>query len=1133
MYNGERMIHPMPALHFSWLGPPAIEVDGRPIRLEMRKTLALLAYLSLIPRSPSRESLASMFWPEFDQQHALTNLRRNLFSLVRSLPPGLIENDRERIGLRQEDWLQVDVNEFRQKFSAVKEHAHAPDHICPACVSFLEQAAAIYKGDFLAGFNLKDCPEFDEWQFFQRESLRSEYAGALEKLAAHYQSQCEWEKAIEYARSWVALDRLNEPAQRMLIGLYHQSGQRSLALRQYEALVDLLQSELGQAPEIETRSLYQKNLQSIEASERAENGSVQLHSGPRGAEPLIKTKLYIPPFRADQVARPRLFEMLDAGSQRSLTLVSAPAGFGKTTLLASWAAHTCLPSAWFSVDEGDNDPVRFIAYLIAALDSALSSDLSEQFQAFTQSLRPSIQPTLVQLINHLAGESEPFVLILDDYQFIHSQDVHKALAFLLEKIPPCMHLLIATRSDPPISLALLRARDQLVEIRMSELRFSSEETAGFLNQVMALNLSIENLSALEVRTEGWIAGLQMAALAIRTVASKLARDAGTWDSSQTVSQFIKAFSGNNRYILDYLGEEVLSRSPEETRKFLLQTSILERFSGPLCDAVTQAQGSQKILEELEKENLFLVPLDSERHWYRYHHLFGELLCYKLEGTNSMSLAPGRDELPELEELHLRAAVWLEKNQLLGEAVHHFLAAKNYDQAARLIEAQTYSTILSTGQTYTLREWLAELPAEVFQSRPRLNLAKAWTLILQDQFGAALEQLEITRRVVQERPDSEAEMVLGEIALVRGVLAELCTRNVEEMRSQGLEAWEKLPREDSMLRGLAAWLVGASYFFDGDTHHAEYYLYQAIQLCQKAGNVFITSVAIQELGNVRMEQGRYREAYHLLLQTIHEMSSGGRRPHPSLVYLYYAISQILFAWNELEEADRQLRRGIDLVAQDIPGEMLIMITSILPHLKLAQGKREEAIRLAEECVQRVDAYPFPSMPAMVRAYLIRFWLRVGDRHHIEEWLHNCGLTPDDPFRCIQEVEYIALAKVLIWQGRTLEALKVLDRIHKLAESQKRYGKLSYVLALQAIALKQSNDLDGALKALEASLKLAQSEGYIRPYVDGGQPMDELLQLGTERGIWQQTSLDSFVNRLLQAIHEDQAQLEGNGEPSDSF
>jgi LuxR family transcriptional regulator, maltose regulon positive regulatory protein len=1110
-------------LRLSWLGSPAIEYDGRPLRLEMRKTLALLTYLSLSPQSPSRETLATLFWPEFSQQHSLSNLRRNLFSLVKSLPHGLLEIDRERIGLRRENWLQMDVEEFLEQLSTVKEHSHPPGLVCPECLSSLKKAVELYKGDFLEGFNLKDCPEFDEWQYLQRESLRSEYAGALEKLAAYYRGQGEWEKAIRNTRSWVALDPLNEPAQQMLIRLYNQSGQRNLALRQYKTLIDLLKNELGQSLDAETLSLYQ-SLLSPDISGDAETGLAHGHSTSREPEPLIKTKLFIPPLRGNLVTRPRLLELLDAGSQRSLTLVSAPAGFGKTTLLASWVAHTSLPIAWFSIDDGDNDPARFIAYLIAALDSILSG-VSEQFQPLTQSLMPSIQSIFARLINHLAAESDPFVLILDDYQFIHSQDIHKALTFLLEKIPACMHLVIGTRTDPPISLARLRGRDQLVEIRMSDLRFSLEESDGFLRQVMSLHLTDEDISALEARTEGWIAGLQMAALAIRTVASQSNRETNEADSRQTISKYIQVFSGSNRYILDYLCEEVLNHRPKETRSFLLQTSILERFSGSLCDAVTGNEGGQMILEELEKENIFLVPMDSERHWYRYHHLFAELLRFKLEEALFEGSGTGGEGLPSQEELHLRAADWFDKDRFFGEAVHHYIAARKFDQAAALIEAQAYPFIFTSGQAYTLMEWLAELPADLFRSRPRLNIAKAWTLMAQDQFTTAKELLETSWQVLQERQDKEADRIIGEIALVRGTLAELTSRDVEGMRVQGLLAWEKLPQEDSMLRGLAAWLLGASYLFDGDTQHAEHYLTQAIQLCREAGNIYFTSVAVQELGIVRMEQGKYHEAYQLLQQTLQEMSSGGRQAHPSLGYLYRVVGLILFDWNQLEKAERAFTISIDLVAQDIPGEMLIMNTSMLPYLKLAQGKREKALRLAEDCIQRVETYPLPYIPAIIKANLIRFWIRVGERDRVEGWLRSCGLSPDDTVRCVDDAQYIALAKVLIWQGRAEEALKVLAQLHDLTQSQGRNGKLFYVLALQALALKQSNDLDQALRTLGTSLVLAQSEGYIRPYVEEGQPMEELLELGAAQGRWQQTYLDGYVNRLLKAIHQDQAWLDG--------
>ncbi len=1108
----------MSILRMSWLGSPAIEYEGSPIQLEMRKTLALLAYLSLTSQSPSRETLATMFWPEFDQQHSLTNLRRNLFSLARSLPLGILETDRERIGLRREDWLQVDVEEFRRQLSTVEAHSHSSGLICSDCLSSLESAITIYKGDFLEGFNLKDCPDFDKWQSNQRESLRSEYASALEKLAINYQGQREWAKAIRYARSWLSLDGLNESAQRLLMRLYNESGQRSMALRQYETLVDLLQNELGQAPEAETLSLFQ-SIYSFEPSNPGEERSALPHTTSRSSEPLIKTKLFIPPLRVDRVARSRLFELLNAGSQRSLTLVSAPAGFGKTTLLASWAAHTSLPIAWFSIDEGDNDPARFIAYLIATLDSILSADLSEQFQAYTRSLKTSLQPVLVQLINFLSGEHEPFVLILDDYQFIHSQAIHKALTFLLEKIPACMHLVIATRSDPPIPLALLRGRDQLVEIRMRDLRFSVEESTGFLEQVMALRLSKEDVSALEARTEGWIAGLQMAALAIRTLVYPSTREAGAMDHGQSISQFIQDFSGSNRYILDYLGEEVLSRCPEDIRTFLLQTSILERFSGPLCDAVSGRVDSQKILEELETANLFVVPLDGERQWFRYHQLFKELLLYKLEDALSKRSEAGRQGCLGLEDLHLRAAYWLGKNQLYGEAVHHFIGAKKYVQAAALIESQMYPMILTKGQAYTLKEWLTGLPDDLFGTKPRLYIAKAWTLILEDRFAAALEQLDMSMQVVQERQYAEAKSVLGEIAVLKGAMAELRTRDVELMHAKGLLAWAKLPREDSMLRGLAAWLLGASDLFRGDIRSAEYYLSQAIKLCQATGNTLIASVATLDLSNVRVEQGKYRQAYQLLTQTLCEMSSGGRRSHPSLGYLYYGTSRILLNWNELEEAERQLLLGIDLMDQGLPGEVLIMSLSILPHLKLAQGKRGEALKLAEECLQRVEAYPLPYIPSMVKASLARLWMRIGDQERIEEWFTSCGMTSEDSIRPVNEPEHITLAKVLLWMERTQDAIKVLARIHDLSLSQGRNGKRSHVLALQAMALKQAKDPDQALNALETSLRLVKSEGSMRPYVDEGRPMEELLQLGAERGLWRRTHLDSYVNRILKAIQQD--------------
>lgn len=1106
----------MAEIQLHWLGPPAIILNDRPLNLEMRKTLALLAYLSLSPQYPTRDTLAGLFWPEFDQQHALANLRRNLSSLAKQLPRGLLEANRETIGIRREDWLAIDVDAFQKSISISREHSHPYGSACPECIAQLEKSVAIYQGDFLQGFNLRDCPEFDRWQSFHQERLRADVAEAFQQLADYYQHQGECEKAIQHVQSWLYLDSLNETAQRMLIQLYRQTGQTGLALRQYENWVELRQSELGQAPDSDLLAVYQSLLPAQQMG-GVEATSAFSRSIIGESEALVKTKLFIPPLRMDRVSRQRLFNLLDAGSQRSLTLVSAPAGFGKTTLLASWTAHTQLPIAWFSVDESDNDPVRFVTYLVAALNSVLHSNFHDQIEGFAQSLQTSIQPTLIKLLNHLSEEREPFVLILDDFQFIRSPEIHQALAFLLERMPACMHLVVATRSDPTLPLSLLRARDQLVEIRLSDLRFNLEESTGFLRQVMALDLLEEDCAALETRTEGWIAGLQMAALAIRTVAGQSLKAAEKVRCGQAVSEFIQAFSGSHRYILDFLGEEVLNRHPEDVKAFLLQTSILDRFCGPLCDAVTGGEGSQAIIQTLERENLFLVPLDGERQWYRYHHLFSDLLRFHLEEAISMKSGG----LPGLDTLHRRAAEWLEKEQLFPEAIQHWIAARQYDRAAALIEKQIYPTLLTTGQVYTLGEWVSALPKDLYLSRPRLYIAKSWILTMHSQFAAASEQLELAWQAVEGCQGNEPEYIRGEIALVRGGLAELSTRDFVTMRAQGLVASEKLPQDDAMLRGLASWLIGASYLFEGDVQPAEGYLSQAIRLCKAAGNFYFTAVAILDLSNVRIEQCRHREAYRLLQQALAEMASERDRQHPSLGYLYNASAQLLLAWNELDEAEQQLKTGIDLVAQDLPDEVLIMGLVIMPYLKLAQGKRSEALQVAEECLQRAEAYPLPYIPAMVRAELIRFWIRVGDQERINDWLQAQPLSTDGPTCRMNEVEYIAFVKALLWQGRVDEALKNLDKIESLAQLQGRTGKLFYLLALRALAHQQMNDLDQALSALETSLKLAQHEAYIRAYVEEGQPMESLLQLGESRGVWNRAHLDGYVSQLLQAIHEDLA------------
>ncbi len=1079
----------MEVLKLRWLGPPSIEYEGRPLHLEMRKALALLAYISLSPQPPARETLAALFWPEFDQRHALSNLRRSLSSLARDMPAGTLEIGRERIGLQRTGVLEMDVEEFKAQLARASLHSSTSDPGFATSITALEKATAVYKGDFFEGFNLKDCPDFDEWQFYQRESLRSEYAAALEKLAVYYQGHGEWEKALIHARSWTALDPLNEAAQRMLIGLYCQSGRRSLAVRQYGEFAREMKEQLGQAPEPETARLVEPGSQAKTVSTRN-----TIQASPLSTPvPLLKTKLYIPSARSRRVKRDRLVGRMEECAAQALTLISAPAGYGKTTLLAEWATITDLPVAWVSLDAADNDPSRFFAYIGEAVNSVHPGAADQALEMLHSSMPLALTTVISTLLNDLCEVSEPFALVLDDYHLITAQAVHTAMAFMLEHSTPEMHLVIATRTDPPLPLARLRSRQQLAEIRASDLRFYRDETTEFLNRIAGLNLGEEDITSLEARTEGWIAGLQMAALSMQ--------------GRQDLSRFIHSFTGSHRYIMDYLVDEVLERQPEEIQRFLLHTSILRRLSGPLCDALLDQKDSQSILEQLEKANLFLVSLDDDRTWYRFHHLFADLLNARL-----------KQQSPELiSALHTRCSQWLEANGFMDEAVDHALAAQDFDRASQLVDRLAGPMIARSGGLI-LQGWIDQLPTEIALSRPWLCISQAWVRLatgLVDQVEPLLQAAE--QKIQPEDPPQQRRELLAQIACLRAYLADLCG-NLPGMIRMAEQALGYLATDDIASREKVCFILGRAYLTLGQFAKGITVVSESIQQSIDAGTINMISPCLAIQCKIYRLQGRLHDVISLYLDKKPYIEKNARR-----LYLagnaYIGPAGVLREWNDLEGAETTIRHALDLIVQWENPSVICAAYTMLGRVFQAQGKLEaaaEAIHSAEAAFR--GRLTVSDVLGELNSARVKLWLATGELAKAAQWAENWkkNLGPDAAFSIALEQDEITISRVLAASQQTEEALQILSRLEEQAEIGGRFDRLIEILVFQAIALYAQERVPEALPILGRGLTLAQPEGYLRMFLDEGAPMADLLQQGKIQGTWHKLALDAYVGRLLSAF-----------------
>jgi len=806
-----------------------------------------------------------------------------------------------------------------------------------------------------------------------------------------------------------------------------------------------------------------------------------------GGDALLRTKLFVPPLRAIQVGRPRLIEKLNDGLDKALILVSAPAGFGKTTAIAEWVAGCAQPVAWLSLDEGDNDPVGFLIYFVAALQT-IDANIGGRILGALQSPQPpAIEWALTDLLNEIAGVAHDFVIVLDDYHSIDSTAVDSALTFLLEHQPAHMHVVIATREDPHLPLAQLRARDRLTEVRAADLRFTATEAAEFLNHVMGLNLSAEDIAALEARTEGWIAGLQLAALSMQ--------------GGQDPSAFIRSFSGSHRFILDYLVEEVLGRQPAGVQTFLLRTSIFERMCAPLCAAVLQAEedDARETLEHLERANLFIVPLDNERHWYRYHHLFAELLRQRLHQSG--------EDVPEL---HRRASQWYEDNGLDIEAFRHAAAAHDIERAERLIDARgmpLYSLQVAT----TVLDWLASLPKDVLDARPSLWVRNATLLLMTGRLTGIEEKLRSAETALQDAVDDDTSRdLMGQIAAIKATLAVVAHYDPEEGSRQSRRALELLQADNRAFRSRATWTLGYAHQLQGDRARARQIFTEAMR--QASGNSYHTLLASASLAQIQESENELHQAAESYMRSLQFV---GDQAQLSASEENVGLARIFYEWNDLDAAEKHGEMSLQMARRYHRSiDRFIASEVLLARVKLTLGDTAGAAAILAGTAESVHQYNYVHRAPEVAAVQVLALLRQGNIPAAAELAQAHDLP-------------LSRARVHLARGESGAALTVLEPFRRQMEEKCWQDELLKAMVLQAVALSAHGDKDEALHVLGEALGLAEPGGFIRTFLDEGTPMAELLSEAAAQGI-----MPDYSRRLLAAFEAEQRRNGGGVRPAPS-
>lgn len=826
------------------------------------------------------------------------------------------------------------------------------------------------------------------------------------------------------------------------------------------------------------------------------------------SETLLTTKLNIPPLRRETLTRPLLTAQLNEGIghtepfTRKLTLVSAPAGFGKSTLITQWLQRSNLPVAWLSLDEGENDLVRYFSYLAAALEN-LGMQMGKSLTSLLKSPQTRPAQSLIASFNHDVPE-EPFILVLDDFHVLSEVSVFEAMRLMIKHQPAQMHLVITTRKDPPLQLARLRAAGQMTEIRARDLRFTKAEIARFFNEVMGLDLTAVDIATLEARTEGWIAGLHLAALSLHACEGPANR-----------STFIQAFAGDDRHVMDYLISEVLSRQTDEVRSFLLQTAILNNLSGPLCDAVVNdghlSVSSQELLEYLDEANLFIVPLDNQRRWFRYHHLFADLLRYRLL----------REHPERISQLHINASSWFVREGRLEEAVEHARAAKDYDRAIELLEPLS-QMLISESKLSSLLGFLSKIPEEYIYRSPWLCVNGAWANLLSGRMGE-VEPLLLRAESNLERKNPESfsdyRRIHGNIITIRSYAARWLgddARSIELSK----EAEKNLPEESFNIRCALALNLGNAHISLGELEAARLHYDHAVKLGRQAGHHYIVLTAMANLAQLNAMQGQLRMSATIAREAVKlGIEWGEGHPLPATGRAHLRLGRTYFEWNDLEQARSHILQGIKLGEQ--AQEIFIVIEGLisLSWFEQVGGNPVQANKILEELQQIRSNTERVQEVGEVEELQVRLWLAQGEFDSAFRWANRHAVDSSEDFKLIRFYEEIAISRVFIAQGRPKEALSNLEKMIESAEDDGRKRDCILIQILIALTHHSMGDRDRAIAALELALNDAEPEGYIRTFVDEGARMAQLLYKALSIGIYPE-----YVSRLLEAFPQEGDKLD---------